>query len=216
MPKKLLLSLFATLLVCCASAYSLAMAGNVESKVKIVVDDRVKKKVKVINNGVTFIDEGGEKYVVEEGERRELTDEELAKYEGLIEGIDLEKAIELGIDGASDGSRRLISIVSDNDDHEFEILSGMLEGIEAIDIDAITDVRIAHSSNVEHQLEKALRSVEKAREKKNANKAQLNKSVKELKEVKKQLAADLERVRKTREKARLAAKNARKQIRGAH
>lgn len=266
-PKKILIAFFSTVLVSTASIYSLAMADDSDGKetkkvviidngqkhkIKVVQGDKKHKvnvvrsdqkhKIKVIQDEQTYIDEGGQKSIVENSKRRTLTPAEEAKYEALIGQIDMEKVIEIEHDGSHKGSHRIISIhKSDGDEDNVELshvlqnlgdlkelasLHGLqqvkqLEALKAlkhidIDIEVLSTVDGSFAI-AEHELEQALHSIESIKENEHLNKAEIKKTVKELKSIQKQLALDKKRAQKTHERARLAAENVKAQVqRGAH
>ncbi len=240
MQKKLSVALISAVLVCIASMYSLAMAGGGEQeKERIVIDKQEKRTIKLVNDEITYIEEDGERFVEVDGERRAMTDAEQAEYESLLGAVDIEGVTELEIDGAVPAPRRVVSVkrfhggideleIADVLEQvevieELAVLENLdsLEALEALkELDVLSEIDIeildavSHSfSAAEQELEEALRSVERAKGKKNANKAELKRSAKELKEIKEQLAKDQQRMEKTREKARRAAKKARETIR---
>jgi len=240
MQKKLSVALISAVLVCIASVYSLAMAGDGgNEKQHIVVDKQEKRSIKLVNDEITYIEENGEKFVEVDGERRAMTEAEQAEYESLLGAVDIEGVTELEIDGAVPAPRRVISVKTFRGDIDELEIADMLEQVEVIEdlavlesleslealealkeLDVLSDIDIeildtvSHSfSAAEHELEEALRSIEREKGKENANKVELKRSAKELKEIKKQLAKDQERMEKTREKARRAAKKARETVR---
>ncbi|MBL4673844.1 MAG: hypothetical protein JKX81_16410 [Arenicella sp.] len=246
-PKKLLITFFSTVLVSTASVYSLAMAEDSDSKDTkkiVIIDNGQKHKIKVIQDGLTYLDEGGEKSIVENGKRRALTPAEEAKYEALIDQIDIEQVVEIEHDGSHNsshrGSHRIISILrSDGDQDNVELshvlqnlgdlkelasLHGLqqvkhldaLEALKHIDIEVLSNIDGSFAI-AEHELAQALHSIESVKENEHLNKAEIKKTVKELKSLQKQLAKDKKRTQKTHERARLAAENVKVQVqRGAH
>jgi len=138
--KKLLISFAAGLLVCFASAYSLALASDSakqERKVKVVLKETQKHTVNIDGDGLSYIEEDGEKYVIENGERREMTEQDQVKYEALMQevGIDIDGDIDLELDGQLSDGHRVISIRTNGDTdnvHFLEALKG-LEGLKALE-----------------------------------------------------------------------------------
>jgi beta-lactamase regulating signal transducer with metallopeptidase domain len=137
---KLSVAFFAATLVGFASIYSLAMAHDTKShdaNVKVIVKNGAKHKIKLIDDELTYIEEGGDKYVVENGVRREMTAADAAKFEEMTQELELKQMVEMGSGGAMPG-HRVISIVkshsSEGDIDLAEVLKGLegLEGLEAL------------------------------------------------------------------------------------
>ncbi len=141
--KKLLISFAAGLLVCFASAYSLALAGEDakhERKVKVIVKETQKNTLNINGDGVSYIEDDGEKYVIENGERRKMTAQDQAKYEALMQevGIGIDGDIDLELDGQLSDGNRVISIRTNGDTdnaHLLEALKGLegLKGLKALE-----------------------------------------------------------------------------------
>lgn len=239
-PKKLLIAFFSALLACSTSMYSLAMAGgdeNTKTQLRILVDKEAKRNIKLYNNGVTYFEENGERFVEIDGTRRPMNDEELVEYDKMFSIIDIKGATEIELDGSSPDKKSIVVRSFDGELDKLkvaELLKGIdglegldglekleglegLKGLEAlrtlgdIEVKVLSDVGVSFSS-VEHELAEALRHLEGAKENDSVSKAELKRAAKQLKEMQKQLVKDKERMEQTRQKARLAAKKAKEQL----
>ncbi len=137
--KKLMISLSAGLLVCFASVYSIALAGDDDKqdrKVKVIVKEAQKHKVKLNDDDVSYIEEDGEKYVIENGERRGMTEQDQAKYEALMQeiGIGIDGEIDLELDGELSDGHRVITIRTNGGTDNVRVIDVLesLEGLEGL------------------------------------------------------------------------------------
>lgn len=245
---KLVLGLLGALIVFTASAYSVATAHDpkageppsapvapvapADQKVRIVTNtgaSDISKHIVVNKDDVQFIDEDGKRSVMENGEKREMTDAEVIEFEKLVGDMNSINLIELkNLEGPREIAIRKIienGVIKDfNIDTDFDIDTEEIErALSAIDIDAIANEArnqfvFKFSKNefegkiAEHELEKTLARLEALNESKQIEKKQLKAARKKIELARKDLKRDREQMRRSEERARSEVQKLRAKI----
>ena len=221
---KSLLAIFGAAIVACTSLYSVSAHESGEDSAqqkkvyKFVHKDGDDEKhqvreIKIIKDDKTFVDEDGDKYVVDGDAKRAMTAEELKTFEQDIEQAQAHQMVSKTMMGGKHGDGdKQIKIIRKHEggelsEEDIEILTQEMQDMQ-IEMEMHQD----EFSMAQHEIKMAEKDIEAAQAANQLSDADAKKVRKKLEKAAEKLANEQQRMQKTMEQARADIKRVRTEI----
>lgn len=187
-------------------------------------DESSDRKIKINLDGKQYVEKNGEKYVIEDGNQRPMTEEEQKTFESHVSSaqkhtkvVKHKKHIK-GKDGKT--GHKMIKVIRTEGGEEMseEEIAKIIEEAEAMAEGALSEVEIelmeheVEMASVEKEMENAMRDLEAAYEERAISQKEMKKAQKQIESARAQLEADRKKMEASIEQARKQTEKVRKDL----
>ena len=220
---KTLLAIFSAAIVVCTSLYSVSAhetkSGSQPQKqlYKFVHQDDDNKhqpaEFIIMKDNKTFMEQNGEKFIMEGDVKREMTAEELTMYEQMVENTHMhELARKSMLAGESEKIHQQIKIITNHEgaelsEEEMEMLAHEMQNMQ-VEIEMHQD----DFAMAQHEIDKARHDIEAAHEANHLSKTEAKKARRQLEKAAERLARDQQKLKESMEQARADIKRMRTDV----